>query len=297
MNLYDSFWPRYGTWLSTYTLLSPASQEVYGRHVERFLKYCDAWHIESLNHLPEQTLLKFLSLAESASWKRVRLASLQLFFRWAYEQRFCSLQPIVRYRREKIVHQPLPFAPLLPSTPEQVMCLTPRDWERLKTSFSQGDLGRGVLSVRNRSVLWLLCTTGLTAKFLRTAPFISWEEKAGRVQFQGNRRKPVEVPLEDKEAQRALEAWLQVRARLVPPGNPAPLYVTGKGQPLSQRALYNIVAQALKRADIHSPRSGPTVLRQTLLRQRLDQGVPLQQLRAEFGIRTLAQIERYRSPS
>ena len=75
---------------------------------------------------------------------------------------------------------------------------------------------------------------------------------------------------------------------------PPNFFLNRQGGALSKRALYNSVSAQMITAGVEKNRIGPEVLRQTSIINMFQRGMNLEEIQKNTGIKTLAQLEKYR---
>jgi len=285
---------KYQGWLHQLDHLSPNTKTIYLRQINNLLAYLIAFDILRLNDISQKRLYQFIHQYQqktySKTWVRVKVASLQLFFRWAYENKYCREQPMVTYKKNKIAHVPLTAGE--DEQPDERIILTNKEQQRLTRYLATVDK-EDVLAIRNRCIILLILATGLFAAELVALFTDDLSLKSGYIIVRNNTNRIRKINVDINLCRNSCKEWLSKRNELLGNDKQPFLFITQHLQPISLRSLYNIVADTLLHAGIIKKRAGAEVLRQTAIFNRLKNGASLETIRQEYGINTLAQIERY----
>lgn len=277
-------------------IISINTCQSYQHTIDYFLIYLEAQKIQRLNDIETLQLEQFIKIKEAKLNKRyapgtqrVRAAAISAFFDWAYQQGYCRHNLSLAYKinttqqryYQRDCQKPEGMKPSI---------LTQNEMTKL--------LGYAVEEetfnfIRDKAILAVILSSALYAHEL-----CSLSEKA--INFKRheltivNRQEEVRIiPLDKALYYAPLKSWLEVReAYLINQKQPL-LFFSSRFNPLNQRTLHAIIAQYFKHVGIAKTQQGSEVLRQTAITLRLAQGVPIEQISAMFGLKSLANINRY----
>jgi integrase len=203
-----------------------------------------------------------------------------------------------------------------PSEDPQGAILSPRTWRAL---LRQIPAATDLISARDRAVLLVLVHLGLSSEEVRALVLedLLWEEasakagatlaqpanhadkgaaKASSARIHGLRitglramqSRTLEVPPQLDEA---LRVWLGYRAGYAPMAQQPALFCTRKAPALSTHTVLHLVSKTLKAASASSsqelpPRMGPQVIRNTVIVQWLQSGLPQVEVLQRAGLKT-----------
>lgn len=205
-----------------------------------------------------------------------------------------------------------------PSEDPQGAILSPRMWRALTQHLP---VPQDLISARDRAVLELLMELGLTPEEVRhlEVEHLLWEgaptpaaqppaapsATITAIHIVGERDRQTRVLPVSARLGQSLQQWLAARAGYhAMQGQPA-LFCTRKAPQLSNHTLLHLVTKTLKAAAAATgqpepPRLGPQVLRNTVLVQWLESGVPVDEVLARAGMKhpnALLHLRAYLSPA
>ena len=164
--------------------------------------------------------------------------------------------------------------------------------EGLAGRAATGDSG----AIRDLAVVELLYASALRVSEVTglDTSALDLDRLTVRVTGKGSKQRvvPFGVP-----AQRALDAWLEVRESVVasasgPAGENAALFIGDRGKRLGTRAVYQLVASILAEIPGSGP-SGPHTLRHTAATHLLDGGADLRAVQEMLGHASLGTTQLY----
>lgn len=218
-----------------------------------------------------------------------------------------------------VAHNPLDAVSELerpPSEDPQGAILSPRTWRAL---LHEIPAATDLISARDRAVLLVLVHLGLSSEEVRALVLedVLWEEvsakmgsalvplgsypdngaaKASSARIHSLRitglrtmqSRTLEVPPQLDEA---LRVWLGYRAGYAPMAQQPALFCTRKAPELSTHTVLHLVSKTLKAASARSPqeqppRMGPQVIRNTVIVQWLQSGLPRAEVLQRAGLKT-----------
>lgn len=187
-----------------------------------------------------------------------------------------------------------------PSEDHHGAILSPSVWQAAQCCFPQGE---GLIETRDRAILHLLFACALAPQEVINLTLQDVRRDArGRIiglQLDGpgvHQRRKVALP---PGAVMALQEWIALRGfhaswRALPQ-----LFVTRKGVPMGNKALYELVQRVLYQASEQTRRPppvrmGPQVVRNTALVRWLNEGVPPHEVVLQAGLKNLKGLYRLR---
>lgn len=218
-----------------------------------------------------------------------------------------------------VAHNPLDAVSELerpPSEDPQGAILSPRTWHAL---LRQIPAATDLISARDRAVLLVLVHLGISSEEVRALVLedVLWAEASANtgvalthpasqvdkeaastpsarihgLRITGLRAmqsRTLEVPPQLDEA---LRAWLGYRAGYAPMAQQPALFCTRKAPGLSTHTVLHLVSKTLKAASTRSsqdppPRMGPQVIRNTVIVQWLQSGLPRAEVLQRAGLKT-----------
>ena len=193
------------------------------------------------------------------------------------------------YRRSYVLHDPasrLPYPRIEKRLPRTI--LTPEEARKLVEAPDT----RTLLGLRDRAILETLYGTGIrVGELSRLTPYdVDTEERVLRV-VMGKGRKDRNVPL-TRPAAAAIEAYAQVRPKLVGRRQARALFLSGRGGVMNRWLLNCVVHRWVRKAGVKKPATCHTFrhsMATHLLRGRAD----IRHIQALLGHGSLATTELY----
>lgn len=201
-----------------------------------------------------------------------------------------------------------------PSEDSKGAILWPQMWRALQ---AQIPAPQDLISTRDHAVLLLLMELGLTPEEVRhlsvadvqlqrpnqeAAPSLDTESSLPpppRLRIQGERdRQSRTLPLSAGLAQ-ALSRWLAARQAYHAMQEQTTLFCSRKSPRLSSHTLLHIISKTLRQAAYHSglpepARLGPQIIRNTVLVQWLENGIPVEEVLARAGLKQAISLKPLR---
>jgi len=219
------------------------------------------------------------------------LAAVRAFCRWATDAGLAAGDPSSGIKGIKIVEQ----SPRWLTRQEQYKVLNAAQ-ERVQLAalkFSDDANAPGILRARrDRAIVVLMLNTGLRLSEVTGLKVkdITIRPRSGSVAVTaGKGNKARTVPL-NKDAREALEAWIEVRGG----EESEPLFTSQKGGQLTARAVARRVEYIGMCANVNIT---PHMLRHSLAKNLVDEGVPLDRVGGLLGHSSLDTTRRYTMPS
>ena len=147
------------------------------------------------------------------------------------------------------------------------------------------------LGRRDVAILEVLYATGIRVGELCGLDIDDVDRERRVVRVLGKGRKERTVPY-GQPAERAVAAWLEVRARVAVPGAGAALFLGARGRRIDQRAVRTIVHARLAEVP-GAPDLGPHGLRHTAATHLLEGGADLRSVQELLGHASLATTQLY----
>jgi integrase/recombinase XerC len=145
-------------------------------------------------------------------------------------------------------------------------------------------------AIRDRLVFEMLYATGCRVSELCSLDLLSVDLGRNIIRVMGKGSKERVVPF-GLPARDALDAWLNVRASLMPAAGEQALLINAKGKRIGARAVYQLVASLL----VNTPTgvAGPHTLRHTAATHLLDGGADLRAVQELLGHASLSTTQIY----
>jgi site-specific recombinase XerD len=272
-NPFHSIFTGFEKWLAGLYSLTEVTQAAYLIQITYFLHYLAAFEVRTFNSIDNELIYRYAHFrkekksgqlkAYRKSYVDQRLAILDFFFTWAYQQGHCRENPVLRYKKAQLKSRSL-TKPSVTLADSSLTILTEAEIKQLCQLKVSGD----DIRLRNQCMVLMILASALYASEVialtpQQCPFqrgyLMLEEEGAK------RRVPLTLPL----CQTLGKQWLVVRKRLLGKEKLPLFFFNQSLQPLSKRMLYKIVAQTLEEAGIHKAHLGPDMLRQTAVCQLL----------------------------
>jgi integrase/recombinase XerC len=256
---------------------SPHTVRAYGEDLAQFGAYLErelarAPRPEDVDHLLVRGFLAELNQrGQSRSSAARRLAGLRSFFRYLCREGRLDANParaIQTPRRERRIPA------VLDEAQARAIVELP---------------GEGLAAARGRAILELLYGSGIRCAEAVALDVHELDLAARMVRVLGKGRKE-RVVLFGRPAQRALEAWLAVRAGLAPRSDA--LFLNARGGRLSGRSVRALVARRVQQVAL-ARRCSPHTLRHSFATHLLLHGADLRAIQELLGHSSLSTTQRY----
>jgi len=278
-------------------IISMNTCQSYQHTIDYFLSYLEAQKIQHLNDIETPQLEQFVKVKEAKLNKlyapgtqRVRAAAISAFFDWAYQHGYCRHNLSLAYKINTTQKRYYQRESQKPEVTKPAI-LTQNEIAKLLNYVVEEE---NFNFVRDKAIVALISSSALYAHEL-----CSLSEKA--INFKRheltvvNRQEEVRIiPLDKALYYAPLKSWLEVRqAYLIHQKHPL-LFFSSRLNPLNQRTLHTIIAQYFELVGIVKTQQGSEMLRQTAITLKLAQGMSIEQISAICGLKSLANIGRYR---
>lgn len=259
---------------------SPRTITRYGRVLGEFrLFLADRFPSVDLSQVMTEHVILFLrqGRGSAASTQNVRLAALRVFFSFLASQGLVEKSPAAEIAFLSVRSREPTF-------------LSHREYHRLLHAVIRS--ARSSQVVRNEAIVVALFNTGLRVSELASLSLtmLDFGTRAFRnVPLKGGGFGSVEW---NRETERVLLTWLEVRRSWRVPSGVDALFVTEAGEPLSVRAIQHLVARSSRRARL-GKRVTPHVLRHSMATELLRHGFDIRVIAGLLHHASLNTTKRY----
>ena len=281
---------QYRRYMTIERNLSAHTDSNYARDLAALIKFCDAQKIDDWSAVDSQHIRMFAaqSHAKGLAGRSIqrRLSAVRTFFEYLVHEtrvqelaRDCPTDPInVKQNPAADVRAPKALR-RLPETLDA-------DQMASLLEIPAGD----TFVTRDRAIMELLYSSGLRLAELVGLDVTGLNLPDRTVQVLGKGKKERIVPV-GKEARAALRQWLEERAALAKPGEPA-LFVGRTGERLGRRAVQTRVAYWARRQGV-SVRVYPHLFRHSFASHLLESGGDLRGVQELLGHADIATTQIY----
>ncbi len=265
---------------------SPHTLRAYRGDLESFLLYFDISEEDFDPSLicSEDIREWVVSLSESTSAKsnslNRHLSSVRSFFRWAHAKGIVQSNPAAALHSFKLPRRLPTFVSekRMEGVLEGEPHATPAE-----CSFEQQ---------RNELVVVMLYATGLRLSELQGVQIDHFDDALTRLKVRGKGDKERVVPIVEALRGRIFDYMERIKAENICKPQVKSLFLTRKGEPLSQSMIYKVVRQRLQEANIQGKKS-PHVLRHTFATHLLNAGADLRDIQELLGHSSLQTTQIY----
>lgn len=261
--------------------LSEHTVRAYTSDLRRLAEVATALGIDGPGGLTLTVLRKWLAMErEAASDKTVarRVASVRTFTAWARRAGHLQEDPGALLASPKVSRS-------LPAVLRQDQAVS-----LLEVAAVQAD-DDSAEHIRDRAILELLYATGIRVGECVGLDIASVDRMNRTVRVLGKGRKERVVPY-GAPASRALEAWLEVRQRLVKERSGAALFLGARGARIDQRMVRTVLQRLLRHLpDV--PEISPHGLRHSAATHVLEGGADLRYVQELLGHASMATTQLY----
>ncbi len=292
MSTYSKVYNQYQKWLTENTVFAVHTTEAYLRIIKNFILYLEGSNLMRLNDVDKDIVVRFSHF--NSSKKRyapasinLRLAALNCFFSWTYEKEYSRENPLINYKRSKIVPKPLSTTEKGKNNSTSVILLPFEQEQLIKHGIDDS-----FVAVRNKCIVLTILASALFIEEVidLTPEFL--DLKRGYIDIAGEDKRERRISIDLAICQEACQAWLAIRKKALADIKLPYLFFTEQLQPLTRRRLYKIVSDYVLEAGIQSKRSGPEVLRLTAICNMLEK-YSIQDVQLYSGLKTLNQLGKY----
>ena len=240
---------RFRRYMSSERRLSPHTDSNYARDLRALVKYCEKAQLEEWQSLDSQHVRAFAAQSHSRGLSprsiQRRLSAVRSFYEFLIKQNKDEQE---KTRRAGSVGGERPGMHSGVTRNPAIDVRAPKAAKRLPETLDPDQMARLLeipagdqLVTRDRAIMELLYSSGLRLAELVGLDVTGLHMADRTVTVLGKGRKERSVPV-GSVALEALKKWLQERATLVKPGEPA-LFVSRRGRRLGPRAVQKLVAQ------------------------------------------------------
>lgn len=291
MSNYSKIYHLYQIWLTEKTTFAEKTIASYLRIAKNFLFYLESLNLLRLNDVDDSLIMQFSHFTfdkrpYAPAFINVRLAALNCFFTWAYEERYCRENPLLSYKKSKIV--PKSIKKLVIESTSSTIILNSTEQALL---FNY-EVDPNFIEIRNKCIAVLILASGLFIDEVITLPLDALSLRQGCINVFDEKNHERKVPINLDICRSACQVWLKARKSILASIEFPSLFFTRQIKPLTRRMLYKIVSEYMLKANIQKSHNGPEVLRQTAICNLLKK-YTLEEVKNYTGIKTLSQLEKY----
>ena len=148
------------------------------------------------------------------------------------------------------------------------------------------------LSLRDRTIVLMLYTTGIRRAELASMNISQWDRSRGVVRVTGKGDKEREIPVTD-ELDKALRVYESEMKEFYADNKSGRLFLTDSGQPLYLSFVNKVVKRELGSAKGFTGKKSPHVLRHSIATHLLNNGADLNSIKEVLGHSSLAATQVY----
>ena len=176
----------------------------------------------------------------------------------------------------------------------------PREKHRLPHFYSKESLdiylnsrtGDDYHSIRNRTIIWLLYTTGMRRAEIVNLTVDNYDPSRNILKFVGKGAKEREIPVVDCLYEK-IKLYLQTRNSSFKDCNFDSFFLTDKGEPLYPAFVNEVVKEELKAFKEFGGKISPHILRHSFATHLLNNGAGLNSIKEVLGHSSLAATQVY----
>lgn len=281
---------QYRRYMTIERNLSAHTDSNYARDLAALIKFCDAQKIDDWSAVDSQHIRMFAaqSHAKGLAGRSIqrRLSAVRTFFEYLVHE--TRVQELARER---------PTDPINVKQNPAADVRAPKALRRLPETLDADQMASlleipagDTFVTRDRAIMELLYSSGLRLAELVGLDVTGLNLPDRTVQVLGKGKKERIVPV-GKEARAALRQWLEERAALAKPGEPA-LFVGRTGERLGRRAVQTRVAYWARRQGV-SVRVYPHLFRHSFASHLLESGGDLRGVQELLGHADIATTQIY----
>ena len=280
---YGKLFSLFSAWLGKQDY-STSTQETYLKVIGNFLANIDSIGVNKLKNVSEKLLTSFITTRGGKTYAQaninLRQSAVSLFYGWAYANRYCLINVMLKYKKTKLNKIEFPKQVTVTTAPS---ILTPA--EQLRLISIPGD---DFIAVRNKCIVSTILVGGLYAEEIIGLLVDDVDLDNDCINCNGRK-----IPIDLKPYHDIYQNWAMFR----PISSQAPesglLFLTKNARPLTKRALYRIVSETMTAAGINAKQLGPDILRRTAICNMFVAGKTIEEVSAVTGIDTLVSLQRY----
>ena len=204
-----------------------------------------------------------------------KISCLRVFFRYLRKEGIMKIDPV-----EKVA---------LPKRKRSLPVFVGE--EALYTLLENNNFGDDFTGVRNRMIIEMLYLTGMRRSELTGLRVTDADLEGAAIKITGKRNKQRIVPLTPQFVAK-LKEYLRLRRDIVSHENDDWLFITGKGNKLYDKYVYNVVKNYLSMVTTIEKKS-PHILRHTFATHMLNRGADLNAIKEFLGHANLSATQIY----
>ena len=267
------------------------TKETYQQVCKKFLFYLDGFNVQSIKNANRGLLLKFLTKRGDKLYAQnyisMRQSALNLFYAWAYNNKYCQTNPMLDYQKAKMKTKSYPEK--VAGKPDEITILTPEEQQMLLKGAANNDF----VTIRNKCIISLILATALYAEEAINLRIDDLDLGKSYINICNKTNKKRRVPIDLRACKLACRDWLEVRTNTLRNRKFNLLFFTDAIHSITKRTLHRIVSKSMIEAGIDKEHLGPEVLRQTAIANMLNSGKTIEEVQAITGIKTLKHIQKY----
>lgn len=287
----------------------------YRRIASELVAFAQKEELHNLDELNAAWLRKFISMPKQTakegilekyapSTRITRQSALNLFWRWAMENRHVFDNPIEKLIDERSRDRKAGGGHGGRKTSRKPPVLSWADQDRLIDAVLENP--RHFSGARDYALIMTLLATGLRSEEACTVLLRNFDLEAGQVSVIGKGDKERLIRFSAEDLKRAMEIWLPVREKTLQrhqAADPGALFITGTGQRIIPQLVYQQVSTYMKASGIRTEKEsgikskkeprGPHVLRHTAASRMLARGMPIRQVMENLGHSSIATTQIY----
>jgi integrase/recombinase XerC len=259
---------------------SPHTVRSYQNDLEQFFSFLSANEMpvnprEITSHQVRAWIVSMMDNNISSVSVHRKISCLRVFFRYLRKEGSVKSDPL-----EKVV---------LPKRKKQLPSFVAED--ALDSLLDNNNFGGDFNGIRNRTIIEMLYLTGMRRSELIGLRNIDVDIREATVKVTGKRNKQRIIPLTKPFTSR-LEEYIRSKEGIAVEGNNNWFFVTGKGNKLYDKYVYNIVKGYLSMVTTIEKKS-PHVLRHTFATHMLNHGADLNAIKEFLGHANLSATQVY----
>lgn len=309
-------------WMTGETFDYPYSAKTvrqYHRIASELVTFAKHEGLRDLEELNAAWLRKFITKPKNVSksggidkyapsTRIARQSALNLFWRWAMDNRYAFDNPIEKLAEERSRDRKVGGGHGGRKTSRKPPVLSWSEQDRMIDAVLENP--RRFSGARDYALVMTLLTTGLRSEEACTVLLRDLDLETGQVSVIGKGDKERLIRFDAGELRQAMDLWLPVRAETLlhrQVTDPGTLFITTTGKPIIPQLVYQQVSTYLKSSGIRGVNTaqlngstkvkkepcGPHVLRHTAASRMLARGVPIRQVMENLGHSNITTTQIY----
>lgn len=259
--------------------LSKNTNTAYQIDLNQFVAFLDTYSLTSVTEVRHTHIRAWIvaMMQHEVTARSVnrKLSCLKTYFNFLQKRQLIASNPMAKVVAPKISKR-------LPTTvPER----------NLELLFDQMEWGTGFVGVRDRAILELLYSTGIRRSELINMKVSDIDFGSYRIKVLGKGNKERLIPF-GKKLGDILRGYLEMRTQTFPAVIKTDLFLSKKGDPLADSAVYTVVKKQLSYVTSQEKRS-PHVLRHSFATHLSENGADLNAIKELLGHASLSATQIY----